>query len=225
MAVSKKIQMCLLLMIFLLIFPRLTEPEEPKAPVKKEPALSTSIKNKKNPTGFPKESIKKESVLHIQDMEIQTLLKALAMKNQVNIISTPQVKGKISLNLNNATLEETLTAITKSMGLSWLKEGSVYIVSKGNVKEENDKTIKIVESFQINYADLKALSKIIQWSFPKSKTISYDNKQILLIEAQPQEFPEIKRLIDSLDIPPKQALIEAQILEINLSDDTSFGPD
>jgi len=147
----------------------------------------------------------------------------MAMKNQVNIVSTPEVKGRITLNMSNATIEETLTAITKSTGLRWAKEGSVYVVSGGAAKGTQDS--KTVKSFQINYADLKELSKIIQWSFAKSRVISYNDEQILLIEDQPEEFPKIQKLINSLDIPPKQALIEAQILEINLSDDTSYGLD
>ncbi|MBN1227492.1 MAG: hypothetical protein JXA79_10905 [Deltaproteobacteria bacterium] len=209
---SKKKQICLIFVIVLIcvfIFPRFSEPAaEPEEILEK-------IKEK--------EKGEKESTFHIQNMEIQTLLKALAMKNQVNIVSTPEVKGRITLNLSNATVEETLTAITKSMGLRWAKEGSVYVVSAGTAKGEQD--FKTVKSFQINYADLEELSKVIQWSFAKSRIMSYENEQILLIEDKPQEFPNIQNLISSLDIPPKQALIEAQILEINLSDDTSYGLD
>jgi len=210
---SKKKRVCLLsiLIMCLFIFPCFSEATSINGPEK----IQEEIQKKKE--------VKKESTFHIQNMEIQTLLKALAMKNQANIVSTPEVKGRISLNLSNATLEETLTAITKSMGLSWEKEGSVYVVSGAAAKGAQD--FKTVKSFQINYADLKELSKIIQWSFAKSKIMSYENEQILLIEDQPEEFPKIQNLISSLDIPPKQALIEAQILEINLTDDTLYGLD
>ena len=211
---SKKNRACLLsivLLMCLFTFPRFSEATSITGPEE----IQEKIQEKKEE--------KKESTFHIQNMEIQTLLKALAMKNQVNIVSTPEVKGRITLNMSNATIEETLTAITKSTGLRWAKEGSVYVVSGGAAKGAQD--FKTVKSFQINYADLKELSKIIQWSFAKSRIISYETEQILLIEDQPEEFPKIQKLISSLDIPPKQAFIEAQILEINLSDDTSYGLD
>lgn len=165
------------------------------------------------------------NVLQIQDMEITTLLNALALRNKVNIVSTPEVSGKVSLNLSNAGLEDTLTAVTKSLGLSWTKDGSIYIVSKKETHKEGNALKPIISIFSINYADLKELSKIIQWSFEGLRVNIYTQERLMLVEAKPEDLPEIRRIITSLDLPPRQVLIEAQILEINLSDDTSYGID
>ncbi len=160
--------------------------------------------------------------LNIQDMDIKTLLKVLAIKNNLNIISTPEVTGRISLHLSNADLEDTLTAITKTMGLNWRKEGTVYIVEKGKNKNEKDVTIKI---FPINYADLTELTAMVQWSFKDARTTAYSKERLLLVESEEKIFPKIENLISSIDIPPKQALIETRILEITLNDDTLYGFD
>ncbi|MEW5800997.1 MAG: secretin N-terminal domain-containing protein [bacterium] len=199
------------------------------------------------------------SAMSIRDMDINTLLKALSMKYRANIVSTPEVKGRISLNLKEANLEDSLTAIARIMGLIWTKEGSLYILSQGEKeksslkeatekdqgeagkeeekgidgkegKEEKKDVLRSVKVFHINYADIKELSKVIQWSFEKSegtkpRTTVYPQEGMLLVEGSDKELEEVERIIRSLDIPPEQAMIEAQILEINLSDDMTYGID
>jgi len=192
------------------------------------------------------------SSLYIRDMDINTLLKALTIKHNVNIISTPEVSGRISLNLKRASLEDTLTAIARIMGLTWTKEGSVYILSpeggsggpaaqekasrssqqdvQNNSKQKEEpqgerEASKSVRVFRINYADLKELSKVIQWSLEQARISAYPQEGMLLVDGTEKELKAAQHLIQSLDIPPKQALIEAQILEINLSDDLAYGID
>ena len=249
-----------------------------------------------------------DSALCIRDMDIKTLLKALALKHKVKIVSTPNVAGRISLNLNQTSLEDTLTAIARIMGLIWTNEGSIYILSRDNHvdmeqnsqkeggydsngsensagievrdAEQNalrtthyapstqetifrgrplclpgEKTVihyplsvigentengklktdnsliqheadpKSIKVFHVNYADLKELSKVIQWSFEKIRTTAYPQEGMILVEGDSKEVALVQGLIHSLDIPPRQALIEAQILEINLSDDMTYGID
>ena len=200
--ITKK--MCLFLGLFLLIFTGICMAEQ---------------SSKSNKTS---ENAGRESVLYIKDMDIFTFLKALSVKHKVNIVSTPGVKGKVSINLRDTNLEDTLTAVTKSMGLSWTKEGSIYVVSNPGKGGKNSKTVRI---FHINYADLKELCKVIQWSFEGIRSTIYSHERILLLEGEPRQFSKIERLIRSLDIPPKQALIEARILEISLNDDKAYGLD
>ncbi|MEW6380606.1 MAG: secretin N-terminal domain-containing protein [bacterium] len=191
-----------------------------------------------------------DSALSIRDMDINTLLKALAIKYNVNIVNTPEVSGRISLNLKRASLEDTLTAIARIMGLVWTKEGTIYILSPdksvqasqeksgqsnqqgsqqdaqgkedAQKKEEPPKSVKV---FRINYADLKEITKVVQWSFEKARITAYPQEGMLLVESTEKELPAVEHLIHSLDVPPKQALIEAQILEINLGKDQSYGID
>ncbi|MGA1870137.1 MAG: hypothetical protein ACMUJM_16495 [bacterium] len=164
-----------------------------------------------------------KSSLNIQNMDIHTLIKSLAIKHNVNIVSTPEVKGKVSLNLKDVTLEDILTAIANSMGYRWRREGPLYIISQGQPSYGNDFTE--IRSFPINYADLNELIGVVKWSFEKAKLKAYPQERILLIEADKGEFAKIQKVIASLDIPPKQALIEAKVLEINLDDGTTYGID
>ena len=164
-----------------------------------------------------------ESAFYIKDMDINTLLKALSMKKNVNIVTSPDVSGNISLSLSNVNIEEALTAITKTMGLRWRKEGSIYLVNKGETAEDNDD--KEFKSYHINYATLGELQAVITWSFEDVRVMGYERERIMIVEATPKKLLKIDKMIASLDIAPKQALIEAKILEINLNDNTSYGID
>jgi general secretion pathway protein D len=49
----------------------------------------------------------------------------------------------------------------------------------------------------------------------------YDNT--LLVQGTPQEWEQIRNLLEKLDVPPRQVLIEAKIYEIDLNGDLTFG--
>jgi len=53
--------------------------------------------------------------------------------------------------------------------------------------------------------------------------VSDEETNALIIVTDPQNWPQIKKTIDMLDIMPKQVLIEALIAEITLNDQTQFG--
>jgi general secretion pathway protein D len=49
----------------------------------------------------------------------------------------------------------------------------------------------------------------------------YDNT--LLVQGTPQEWEQIRNLLEKLDVPPRQVLIDAKIYEVDLSGDMTFG--
>ena len=49
----------------------------------------------------------------------------------------------------------------------------------------------------------------------------YDNT--LLVQGTPQEWEQIRHLLEQLDIPPRQVLIDAKIYEVDLNGDLTFG--
>jgi general secretion pathway protein D len=62
---------------------------------------------------------------------------------------------------------------------------------------------------------------VAQMKIPRVIPNPFDNS--LLIQATPQEYQQIEKLLRQIDVPPRQVLIEAKIYEVSLSDAFSSG--
>jgi type II secretory pathway component HofQ len=61
-----------------------------------------------------------------QDLDIRQALSALAQDQEINLIMSPEVIGKISVHLNQRTLDEALLAITMAGGFTYRKQEELY---------------------------------------------------------------------------------------------------
>lgn len=67
--------------------------------------------------------------LDMVNADIVQILKALAMQGNVNIVTSPEVKGNLTVSLTNVSVEEALNLITTIAGVKYAKSGSTYVVA------------------------------------------------------------------------------------------------
>jgi len=67
--------------------------------------------------------------LNFTNTEVVQILKALAMQTGVNIVTAPDVKGTLSVTLDDVSVKEALDMVTSVSGLRYAKVGNSYIVA------------------------------------------------------------------------------------------------
>lgn len=67
--------------------------------------------------------------LDMVNADVVQILKALAMQAKVNIVTSPEVKGTLTVSLDNVSVEEALNLITTLAGVKYAKSGSTYVVA------------------------------------------------------------------------------------------------
>ncbi|MCK4667880.1 type II secretion system protein GspD [Candidatus Dependentiae bacterium] len=73
--------------------------------------------------------IEKKITINAKDTEILEILRILSQQAGVNIVPDASVKGKISINLKDVTLEVALKRILEANGYTYQKKGNMYLVS------------------------------------------------------------------------------------------------
>ncbi|MDX2505992.1 MAG: secretin N-terminal domain-containing protein [Gammaproteobacteria bacterium] len=163
----------------------------------------------------------------LQDIEIHQVMKMLSQQQQVNIVLTEGVEGKVSVNLYNMNLFDAIHAISRAAGYAVEKhKGSYFIVDRDEVGKYGDSGITEIRSFKVQYtkpADVESILKKHLSSYGKITMLSERN--VLIIEDLPSFLEKIEVLLATIDTEPKQILIEAKILEVTLTDGESFGLD
>ena len=180
----------------------------------------------------------KKITLRMHKIDITVLFRALARAVNLNIIINESVKGKISINAKKAPWNEVFRSILRTQGLSYDWEGNIIrIVTLEDKKKNLDqleaeqklKSLKkemqmvgplLTKVIKIDYADAKKL-KVNLEKFLTEKaegkalgSIMVDeHSNSVIIQAIRSDIVKIINLIEELDMPTRQILIEANIVE------------
>lgn len=164
--------------------------------------------------------------VNVQNIDINAFFRGLAKKRKINIITSEDVSGTISVNLHNIPLEEVMEAVSIANGYQCRKKNNIYFIVKEKQKAKEVAAIgAIVKSFRINYADIAAVRKVVEDFVGKDRVTMHKDAKVLIVEESLENINKVARIIKELDFPPKQVLIEAKILEVTLGDRFSLGVD
>jgi len=166
--------------------------------------------------------------LEFSDADIRKIFQLLAEVSNQNFLVSDDVSGTISLKLVNVPWDQALDVILENKGLGMQREGNiVQIRPKTKMKSLDDEAIeqRFTEEkkmplstviFDINFATLGEIQS--QFNNMKSKrldaSISTDMRtnKIIVTDIDPN-IRKMRALLGSLDVPEKQVMIEARIVE------------
>jgi type IV pilus assembly protein PilQ len=174
--------------------------------------------------------------LNFQNIEVRAVLQLIADFTGLNIVASDTVQGNITLRLKNVPWDQALDIILKTRGLGMRKSGNVVLIAPNDElaareKRELEAKQQMVELsplqtqfYQINYAkaaDIATLLKAEDNSIlTKRGNVTIDERtNTLMVLETAEKHDEIARLIERLDIPVRQVVIESRI--VIASDDFS----
>lgn len=178
--------------------------------------------------------------LNFQDIAVRAVLQLLADFTGVNIVASDSVKGNITLRLNNVPWDEALAIILRTQGLAKRTVGNVIMIApaeevaarekeeleaKKEVKELEPLTTELVT---LNYAKAEEMATLLKDQTASLLTargnVSIDERtNTLLIQDTPGSVTEARLLIQKLDIPVRQVLIEARIVNVDTDYEQNLG--
>ena len=179
--------------------------------------------------------------MKMYDVDVDVLIRTLARAANQNIMINEKVKGKADVNIKNAPWDQVFRGILRTNGLSFDWEGDIIRIM---TVEDMDQDLKrqaqmrdfklveppIIQIFQIDYADATSLKDSISVFFTKNDkgepigSITVDeHTNSLIIQALRDDIISMIPLIEELDRPTRQVLIEANIVEATRSTSRELG--
>jgi len=181
--------------------------------------------------------IKKVS-LRMHKTNVIAVLRALARAANQNLLISSNVKGEISVNIQNTSWNQVFRGILHTHGLTYTWEGDIIRVMtaedmehdlKIDTIQEKRKAHKIIikrtdslltRVININFANAKELKENLKEFLTKDKegkprgsVMVDEHTNSLIIQAIRDDIAKMISLIEKLDIPTLQILIEANIVE------------
>jgi type IV pilus assembly protein PilQ len=170
--------------------------------------------------------------LNFQDIEARAVLQLLAETSGQNIVVSDTVAGNVTLRLQNVPWDQALDIVLRTKGLDKRQEGNVIYVApaeelaaREKQQLESSKALTELapvrtEYLQVNYAKASDLAGLIQQGksslLSERGSVAIDERtNTLLLQDTAERLGDIRRLVQTLDIPVKQVLIEARIVIVN----------
>ncbi len=182
-----------------------------------------------NLVSFAQESIIK--ALKFKDVDIRVVLEAVVQKatrdgEKVNIIFSPEVKGLVSVDLENVSWQTALEAVLKTYnyGYEWVGRNIILVDTLENIAERRKKEAetKIAEPldtqiFVLNFAKVKEIKPTVEKMLtPQGRLTCDERTNTLVITDTQSNLMRLEKAIKAMDTITPQVLIEAKVLETDL---------
>jgi len=183
--------------------------------------------------------------MDFKDADLTNVFRIIAEVSNLNIITTDEVKGKVSIRLINVPWDQALDIVLRSKGLGATQEGNVLRIApiaslqkeeqerlnaqkqielakvEAISREEEARVAKdaVFDTIPVSYSKAsELLAKIKPQASKYGKLDSDDRTNVLIIRDLPENIRKMRELVARLDTATPQVLIEARIVEV----DTTF---
>ena len=168
--------------------------------------------------------------INYQNGDVRALLRLMAEELNLNAVISESVTGTTTLVLKDVPADQVVDIIFQQKGLDMRKNGNVILIAPREeiaVREKLDFEARLqigdleplrTEAFQINYQKAEALQKLLtdsnQRMLSKRGSAVVDPRtNTLFIQDTSSRLDEVRGVIARIDVPVRQVMIEARIVE------------
>lgn len=171
--------------------------------------------------------------LTASDEELRDILRIIADHHGLNLVIGPDVEGPVTVDIQGAELSEVLDAILGVAGFHWHRSGNLLYVTS-TIKETVDPKVqgRRVQVYPLNYVSSTDIEPVVTRMLSSigtvfsSQAVSDDQlktRELLIVEDISAAHERISQCIAQLDVQPRQVLVEAHVLQIDLGDEERCG--
>ncbi|MBI4597226.1 MAG: secretin and TonB N-terminal domain-containing protein [Candidatus Omnitrophica bacterium] len=200
--------------------PSTTEPSAPSTTTA-TPAAAPAAP----PTPAPKPAAVKGGNVNLdfKEADIKQVLRIIALKAGVDIVSGPEVEGLVTIKLSNVPWEQALEVILKTYGYTYERKGNIVRVLTA---DEMEKEALSTEVFPLDYAKAKEVPDIISEVLSDRGKVKFDERtNTLIVTDIATNLSAVKQVVQRIDQRTPQVLIESKVVETRLTKDEKLGID
>lgn len=176
--------------------------------------------------------------LDFQDVELRSVLQVMAEHAGVNLLASDSVQGRITLRLEEVPWDQALDLVLRSKGLGKRQEGNVLLIAP--LAELADQARRMAQDVSMEplrrelipvfHAKAGELVELLLASLADDGilagrgSLGVDARTNTLVVTQPAgRLVELRRLVAELDVPVRQVMIEARIVEASVDYEKALG--
>lgn len=205
-----------------------------------KPLTAAELEEKKARFSFVGEKLS----LNFQNIEVRSVLQLIADFTELNLVASDTVSGSITLRLDNVPWDQALDLVLKTKGLDKRQIGNVLMVAPAaEIAERERQELEtkrqlqelaplVTEYIRVRYASAKELFKLFSEDdgeggsgseggatssilSERGSAIVDERTNSIILTDTAEKIEEFRKLVDKIDIPIRQVMIEARIVIAN----------
>ena len=169
------------------------------------------------------QGLQKTVTLDADDAFLPSVLSILAEKSGFNIVTGPNVntQERISVHLKDTPIEEAINLVVRAAGLSYEIVGnSILVADQAALEQEIGLSAHTIE---LKFARAEEVKDLLKDLTSKVQVDTSGNR--LLVLASPKVVAEINNIVANVDVPSRQIMLEARLIEVATDDLDKIGID
>ncbi len=160
--------------------------------------------------------------LDAEDAALPGVLKILAEKGGLNIITGPGVTNdRITIHMRDVPIDQAVNLVVRAAGLAYERIGnSILVADKAALKDETGLSSYVVD---LRYADANEVKNALA-SLKADVTVDKGGNRLIVVTS-PRVLSEITTIVTRMDVPAKQVMLEARVVEVSTDDVKRLGID
>ncbi len=168
--------------------------------------------------------------LRLRDADIRDLLRSFSEFSGLNFVIQPGVRGTVTVELTDVPWDQALDLILKTNDLGYELEGNILRIaplSKLRAEAEEEQKLRAAQAEavplafvirRISYANAASIANVLRSGnasvMSRRGSVAVDQRtNTLIIKELPNFIDTVIAVIETLDIPEPQVMIEARIIE------------
>ena len=181
--------------------------------------------------------------LNFQNIEVRAVLQLIADFTDLNLVASDTVEGNITLRLQNVPWDQAMELVLKTKGLDSRQVGNVLMVAPASEIAERERQeieankqlaeLAPLKSEFIQIRDAKAANVVTLFEAgseqggslvsERGSVVVDDRTNSIIVTDTVAKLDEIRALIENVDVPIRQVMIEARIVIASSDVDEQLG--
>ncbi|HXH37950.1 MAG TPA: type IV pilus secretin PilQ, partial [Thermoanaerobaculia bacterium] len=174
--------------------------------------------------------------LNLKDADIKDVLRTFAQLTGLNIAIDPTVTGSVTVDFVDVPWDQALEIILRQNSLAYQLEGNVMRVgTAARLSDEAEANRRLTEQerlnvplntvgFKLSYARAQDVANLLkEMASPRARLIVDVRTNQLIVSEIPVYLQTMRNLIEAVDVPTRQVVIEARIVETTKNFAQQFG--
>lgn len=172
--------------------------------------------------------------LMVRDASLRQVVSLIAETQKLNIVFASPGDERITASFDQVPWQQALDSLLAATGYAWNDDNGILFISQvENASQLNPRAGgRRVRVFELDFAMATDVHQTVEgllspagksWVMESSADNNLQTREVIAVVDYPAHLEQIADYICQADQPPRQVLIEANILQVQLQDDCRSG--
>jgi type IV pilus assembly protein PilQ len=175
------------------------------------------------PTNFYIDMADGRLTLDVSNGNLQDVLKAIAQKSEMQIVTYGNIMGEINAKLRDIPLTEALALLLGGTMFTFVQKDSIILIGDRNAATPSGQALSKSELIQLKCIKADGVMQVLPKDISPSNVRVIKEQNALLVSGTSEDIVSMREFVNTIDIPTPQVSIDAVIVEYKVNLQKDFG--